>query len=47
MTSHDTTDGGVVDLSKEANHLFLAIQVTMTIIIDTNLAKVLPNQYAP
>ncbi|XP_065894550.1 bifunctional 3'-5' exonuclease/ATP-dependent helicase WRN-like [Dysidea avara] len=28
MRSHDTTDGGMVDLSKEANHLFSAIQIT-------------------
>ncbi|XP_065905790.1 bifunctional 3'-5' exonuclease/ATP-dependent helicase WRN-like isoform X2 [Dysidea avara] len=28
MRSHDTTDGGMVDLSEEANHLFSAIQIT-------------------
>ena len=34
MRSRDTTDGGVVDVSKEANHLFSAIQVTMTIVVN-------------
>ena len=36
MRSHDTTDGGMVDLSEEANHLFSAIQVTMTTMYTIN-----------